>query len=146
MIVPCLDGEVVTDLLAFAPADPCQWWLRCGEAAFVGADALERLWLDEPLLIYSSPLDWLKANAPHNGLVILDWSVARRLIPDIDIIVTDIEFGCELDKYPTVQKIGNIMETIVIEKNGPVAFMVTTTKSKLHPENEWNGNNLAKLY
>ncbi len=39
-------------------------------------------------------------------------------------------------KYITVQKIGNFMETVIIEKEGPVAFMVTTTKSKLHPENE----------
>src|SRR6516165_1381219 len=36
----------------------------------------------------------------------------------------------------TVQKIGNDLVTTTIEKNGPVAFLVTTTKSKLHPENE----------
>jgi phage/plasmid primase-like uncharacterized protein len=28
------------------------------------------------------------------------------------------------------------METVTIEKHGPVAFMVTTTRNKLHPENE----------
>jgi len=39
-------------------------------------------------------------------------------------------------RYPTVQKIGNDLVTTTIEKNGPVAFLVTTTKSKLHPENE----------
>lgn len=38
--------------------------------------------------------------------------------------------------YPTVQKVGNELVTVTIEKNGPVAFLVTTTKSKLHPENE----------
>src|SRR6476660_1825099 len=28
------------------------------------------------------------------------------------------------------------MKTVTIEKHGPVAFMVTTTRNKLHPENE----------
>ena len=38
--------------------------------------------------------------------------------------------------YPTVQKIGGELITVPIEKSGPVAFLITTTKSKLHPENE----------
>jgi hypothetical protein len=38
--------------------------------------------------------------------------------------------------YPVVQKVGNEMMTVVIEKNGPVCFFVTTTKAALHPENE----------
>ena len=39
-------------------------------------------------------------------------------------------------RHNTVQKVGNDLEAITIEKRGPVAFLVTTTKSKLHPENE----------
>jgi hypothetical protein len=39
-------------------------------------------------------------------------------------------------QYQTAQKVGNDIQTIKIEKHGPVAFMVTTTKRKLHPENE----------
>jgi hypothetical protein len=39
-------------------------------------------------------------------------------------------------RYPVVQKIGGELQTITIEKNGPVAFMVTTTRNKLNPENE----------
>jgi predicted transcriptional regulator len=35
-------------------------------------------------------------------------------------------------RYPVVQG----MVTVTVEKNGPVAFMVTTTKAALHPENE----------
>src|SRR5262249_51921943 len=38
--------------------------------------------------------------------------------------------------YTTVQKIANEMVTVTIRKDGPVAFLVTTTKDKLHPENE----------
>ncbi len=39
-------------------------------------------------------------------------------------------------KYPTVQKVGGELQTIVIEKHGPVSFMVTTTQLTLHAENE----------
>ena len=38
--------------------------------------------------------------------------------------------------YPVVQKVGDELVTVNIEKNGPVAFQVTTTKAALHPENE----------
>jgi hypothetical protein len=39
-------------------------------------------------------------------------------------------------RYPVSQKIGSTVTTIIIEKNGPVVFLVTTTKAALHPENE----------
>ncbi|MGI8853620.1 MAG: hypothetical protein ACR2GC_10105 [Methyloceanibacter sp.] len=40
-------------------------------------------------------------------------------------------------RYPVVQKVeGQGLVTVTIEKNGPVAFMVTTTRNALHPENE----------
>jgi hypothetical protein len=39
-------------------------------------------------------------------------------------------------RYPVPQKIGGDIVTVIIEKNGPVCFFVTTTKAALHPENE----------
>jgi Bifunctional DNA primase/polymerase, N-terminal len=39
-------------------------------------------------------------------------------------------------QYPVVQKINDEFQTIVVEKNGPVSFIVTTTRNKLNPENE----------
>jgi hypothetical protein len=39
-------------------------------------------------------------------------------------------------RHDAAQKIGDSIITVTIEKQGPVAFMVTTTKAKLHPENE----------
>jgi hypothetical protein len=39
-------------------------------------------------------------------------------------------------RYPVAQRVGNAIKTVIVEKNGPVAFIVTTTKNKLHPENE----------
>jgi hypothetical protein len=38
--------------------------------------------------------------------------------------------------YPVVQKIDGELMTTTIEKDGPVAFVVTTTRNKLNPENE----------
>jgi hypothetical protein len=39
-------------------------------------------------------------------------------------------------RYPVPQKIGNEIITVMIEKQGPVSFLVTTTKNALHAENE----------
>jgi len=39
-------------------------------------------------------------------------------------------------RYPVAQKIGDEVVTVTIEKDGPVVFMVTTTRLKLHAENE----------
>jgi hypothetical protein len=39
-------------------------------------------------------------------------------------------------RYPVAQKVGGQIITKVIEKHGPVCFMVTTTRNKLNPENE----------
>ena len=39
-------------------------------------------------------------------------------------------------KHAAAQKVGGEIVTVMIEKEGPVAFMVTTTKNKLHAENE----------
>lgn len=38
--------------------------------------------------------------------------------------------------YPVPQKVAGEIVTITIEKTGPVCFLVTTTRDKLHPENE----------
>jgi putative DNA primase/helicase len=39
-------------------------------------------------------------------------------------------------RYPVAQKVGKQIVTVTVEKNGPVAFMVTTTRASLHEENE----------
>lgn len=38
--------------------------------------------------------------------------------------------------HSTVQQVGKNMAGVTIEKQGPVSFLITTTKNKLHPENE----------
>jgi hypothetical protein len=39
-------------------------------------------------------------------------------------------------RYPVPQKVGNEIKTKMIEKEGPVSFLVTTTKNALYAENE----------
>jgi hypothetical protein len=39
-------------------------------------------------------------------------------------------------RHAAAQKVGGEIMTVMIEKEGPVAFLVTTTKNKMHPENE----------
>lgn len=39
-------------------------------------------------------------------------------------------------RHRSVQKIGSEIVPVAVEKQGPVAFLVTTTKNKLHAENE----------
>jgi hypothetical protein len=38
--------------------------------------------------------------------------------------------------HAVAQKVGGEIITVMIDKEGPVAFLVTTTRNKLHPENE----------
>ncbi len=101
-IVPCLDGEIVTDLLAFALTDPAKWWLRRCEAVFVGGDTLGDAVMGEPVRVFRTPLARLRAGAPPNGLVVLDHDIARRELAYHDIIAEDIEHGLELDRQLTI--------------------------------------------
>jgi bifunctional DNA primase/polymerase-like protein len=39
-------------------------------------------------------------------------------------------------RYPVVQKVHGELTTVIIERDGPVSFLVTTTRNKLNPENE----------
>jgi hypothetical protein len=39
-------------------------------------------------------------------------------------------------RHLVVQKVANNLATVAVEKNGPVVFWLTTTRNKLHPENE----------
>lgn len=39
-------------------------------------------------------------------------------------------------RHATTERVGNTHAGKIIEKKGPVSFLVTTTKSKMHPENE----------
>ncbi len=101
-IIPCMDQGETCDLLAFTSNEPGRWWLRLGVAAYLGGDALGDVVMDEPVRVLREPLSWLRVGAPANGLVILDWDIARRQLEGVDLVAADIEFGRELDKRLTI--------------------------------------------
>ncbi len=109
VIVPVFDGGETVDLLAFRLSEPDRWWLRIGAAAFLGGDVLGDVALDEPVRAFKTPLSWLRAGAPADGLVILapngDIAVdvlARRELVLFSIMVEDLVHGLELDRLLTI--------------------------------------------
>ncbi len=107
-IVPVIDDEVVTDLLAFALDCPGRWWLRTGVAAYLGGDCLHQLVMDEPLLIFANALGWLRAEAPVNGCVILNWQAAARDIPPVPIIADCVALAEKLDRCLSIAHVPDI--------------------------------------
>ena len=102
VVVPIFDGDQTVDLLAFNLAKPARWWTRTGAHWALGGNALDDLWLNETLLVFRSPLSWLQASAPSNGLTVLDWGAARRNLLHVEIIAEDLAHGEELHKKLTI--------------------------------------------
>ena len=102
VVVPVFDGGEIADLLAFTLADPARWWTRLGAHWALGADALDCLWLCDQLRVYRTPLRWLRAGAPYNGLAILDCDAAKLHIPRVEIVTEDLAHGLELDRLLTI--------------------------------------------
>ncbi len=110
VIVPCLDGEIVVDLLAFALDKPAKWWTRLGAHWALGGDALDRLWLDDRLRIHRTPINWLRGGAQPNAAVVLDWrAAAAQLLTVPGIIGDDYEHALEIEQHlKATQTIPNI--------------------------------------
>ncbi len=63
--------ETLVDLVAWHPAEPDRWFLRRGTAAILNPEAIERaVFLEEPLFLWESPLQWLQCGM--KGSVVLD--------------------------------------------------------------------------
>ena len=99
-VIPCMDAGETCDLIALT-TDPVRWWLRLGLAAYVGGDALSDAVLDEPVRVFRTPLAWLRAGAPADGLVVLDHDIARRELAYHSIVAEDLAHGLELDRLLT---------------------------------------------
>ena len=97
-IIPCMDGGETIDLLAFSLDTPAKWWLRLGLAAFLGGDALGDAMMDEPVRVFRTAASWLRAAAPTDGLVILNWDTARRELAYHSLIAEDVEHGVDLER------------------------------------------------
>ena len=84
-VVPIFDGGPqslvlnIYDLVAFKPRQPDTWWLRKGHSALLGPDWPEWCRIhNEPLHLFSSPLEWLRGSG--HGSCIVDWSACLRLL------------------------------------------------------------------
>ena len=65
-------GGRMEDIVAWVAADPARWWLRRRMVVILGMEAVETAdYMREPLLLFDTPLDWLKAG--KRGAVILSW-------------------------------------------------------------------------
>ena len=86
LILPVYEDGALVDLCAFRSANPDGWLLRTGNG---WAQGLERglephSW--EPALLWSTPLDWLRAGG--RGLCVLDWGAGEvRLLRELPAII-----------------------------------------------------------
>ncbi len=101
-VIPCFYDNRTVDLLAFKSDEPSRWWLRLGVCAFLGGDALGDVVMDEPVRAFKTPLTWLRAGAPADGLVVLDNEIASRELAYHNIIAEDLAHGEELESRLTI--------------------------------------------
>ncbi len=102
LVVPVFDSGETIDLLAFNLSNPDRWWLRLGVAAYLGGDALGDAVMDEPVRAFKTPLSWLRASAPADGLVVIDWDTAPQDLAYRNIVAEDLAHGEDLVRRLTV--------------------------------------------
>lgn len=69
------EREAITDIVAFSPDAPDQWYLRRGSSWALGLDeiaAVQSGWHGASLFISPTPLDWLRAGM--RGACVIDWT------------------------------------------------------------------------
>lgn len=92
VITPLYNMGEVVDMVAWHPREPERWWRRLGRCPYAGADAIDRTFDGEPLIICRTMLRWLQRGAKPNAMVVLDWACAGRDIPTgMPIAGEDIE-------------------------------------------------------
>ncbi len=88
--------EHLVDLVAVDPDRPERHWRRRGEAVVLGAAFLEIANHEgEPVPVFGTPLSWLRSGGA--GVCILDWSWARNLLLDLEIVAEDLDLGERLE-------------------------------------------------
>jgi hypothetical protein len=70
-----------------------------------------------------------------NKILSMGEAMDREQIAFQDLLLRQLMSEGKL-RHLVVQKVGNNLVTVTVEKNGPVVFFLTTTKNTLHPENE----------
>lgn len=86
------------DILAFSPKEPSQWWLRRGEAVFLGTGALDHLYLGAELKIHRTPMSWLLDHG--EGCFVLNWPRATDRLRSIKALsIKEISFAEEVRRH-----------------------------------------------
>jgi hypothetical protein len=121
---------------------------RCMSAAIKGPSSAGKSQIRKQVLEYFPPEDVVAfTTLSEKALLYYEADFAHKILSMGEAAGTDEQslqdyLLCELIsegrlRYPVVQKVDKGgMATVTVEKNGPVAFLVTTTKAALHPENE----------
>ncbi len=88
--------EELRDLVAIDVADPDRFWRRRGEVLVLGNAFLEiAAETRAPVPVFSNPMSWLRAGGA--GIVVLDWTYARDLLLDHELVAEDLELGDHLE-------------------------------------------------
>ncbi len=109
VILPAYDGlpsllaanpqrhvEELRDLVAVDLDHPDRFWRRCGEALLMGNAYLEIAAQEcEPIKVFRTPMSWLLGAGA--GIVVLDWTWARDLLLDQELVAEDLDLGNRLE-------------------------------------------------
>ena len=102
LIVPVFEEGVLVDLACLLGKD--EWFLRTGNGVVLGYDSLDDGWFGNPLVIFRSPLDWLRSGC-EGVCVVGAWSIAKQWLPrgERQIAAEDVAHGEELKRRLTIE-------------------------------------------
>ena len=104
-------------------------WLRTSVVAFMPPEQVYSFTsMSEKALLYAP-------EGFEHKILSMGEAVSGKEVEFQDYLLRELMSENKL-RHSSVQKIHGELKTVMIEKNGPVAFMVTTTRNKLNPENE----------
>lgn len=76
LTVAVYEADAITDIVAFDPASPNEWFLRTGNAWALGINAIEAATdifdASNSVFLHATPLDWLRYGM--GGACVLDWT------------------------------------------------------------------------
>jgi hypothetical protein len=140
-------GESVNGKLLYLVATSRLFADKTMSAAIKGTSAVGKSEIRKRVLDFFPPEDVVSfTSLSEKSLLYHEGDFSHKILSMGEAVETDqqnfqnyllrelISEGCL--RHNTVQKVGNEIVATMIEKHGPVTFLVTTTRNKLHPENE----------
>jgi hypothetical protein len=139
-------GEVIAGKLLYLVATS-RLFDKPMSAAIKGTSAAGKSEIRKRVLDFFPPEDVVSfTSLSEKSLIYFDGEFSHKILSMGEAIETDQQnfqnyllrelMSEGYLRHNTAQKVGNEIVATAIEKHGPVTFLVTTTKNKLHPENE----------